>query len=458
MAPLAVKTALVPSCSSLASASRDLCRPSLSQRPQFLAFSDSPFRIGSSVTLVTVSALAEEKQKVKTQKRLPPSARDATRHSTSGVSESGEEAKDVYNNPVQDAVKAAVKAAESASIETVGTAAMYTGVAAVGTLLANSVLGSLDALPLLPSAMQAVGVAYVGMVGSRILAGGQTRSLEPTSPMRAVMEIVEGPSAESSAKFRALDSKSQEELQELVDQRDAAVKQAMEFRAAGTEMGRVMAEKEALEAVALQLAQERDTAMGEVSALKAAVTGMTDRMKAIEMMLAEEVRRLQEQNVALETVALALASERDQAIHHAGDMKSLLDSRSAEKKALEVLAAELIQERDTALAEVKELKKVVATLSEVAGSTSGLTSQQESFIKSRARAVRAQFVDITKPYAEQKEEVNKLVSHLVDEYGAPNEWTGDYIRQFLNSSSIGHKQTSPKNPETSKKSAASFHF
>lgn len=52
----------------------------------------------------------------------------------------------------------------------------------------------------------------------------------------------------------------------------------------------------------------------QLNTLRDSVESMTERMRGIDEMLALEVKRLQEQNSALESVAFALASERDNAI------------------------------------------------------------------------------------------------------------------------------------------------
>lgn len=94
--------------------------------------------------------------------------------------------------------------------------------------------------------------------------------------------------------------------------------QLEQLRAVGTQLGRVVAEKEALQAVAKQLSAERDEATAEVNALKVAVHSMTERMKSIEAMLEREVKELHHQNAALEVLALSLATERDGAVLKVG--------------------------------------------------------------------------------------------------------------------------------------------
>ncbi|CAI5527563.1 unnamed protein product [Closterium sp. Naga37s-1] len=319
------------------------------------------------------------------------------------------------------------------------------GLAVLGVVFATSLLGSLDSVPLAPEFMQTIGVVYCALVARQYFTKRKI-AVAPT-PLTAIQTLFPNTTSDADAEPEAPASRIPEgmgegvqgRLRALEAERDVAVAAAGEMRRAGQEMARVVAEKEALEAVALQLADERDSAIAEVTALKTAVNAMTERMRAIEAMLASEVQRLQEQNLALETVALQLADERDSAIKQASELRSAFEAqREEDKRVLEMLAAQLIEERNAAVKEVQELKQVVAGLAEATGAGSGLTSEMEAFIRSRVRAVRAQFVDISKPYSQQEEAVNAFVAHLVDEFGAPREWTHCYIRQFLDAASDGH--------------------
>ncbi|CAI5946542.1 unnamed protein product [Closterium sp. NIES-64] len=349
---------------------------------------------------------------------------------------------------VGEVVRGAVRAVEDAPVETVGAAAAASGLAVLGVVFATSLLGSLDSVPLAPEFMQTIGVVYCALVARQYFTKRKI-AVAPT-PLTAIQTLFPttttadadadaDPEAAASRIPEGMGEGVQGRLRALEAERDVAVAAAGEMRRAGQEMARVVAEKEALEAVALQLADERDSAIAEVTALKTAVNAMTERMRAIEAMLASEVQRLQEQNLALETVALQLADERDSAIKQASELRSAFEAqREEDKRVLEMLAAQLIEERNAAVKEVQELKQVVAGLAEATGAGSGLTSEMEAFIRSRVRAVRAQFVDISKPYSQQEEAVNAFVAHLVDEFGAPREWTHRYIRQFLDAASDGH--------------------
>lgn len=99
--------------------------------------------------------------------------------------------------------------------------------------------------------------------------------------------------------------------------------------------------------------------MVEVNALKATVESMSDRMKGIEAMLEREVGQLRSQNQALETVALQLAQERNVAMEETAILKARSE---AEKQALEAVAMQLAQERDDALAELDSLKQKMANM------------------------------------------------------------------------------------------------
>eukprot|EP00850_Spirogloea_muscicola_P001920 SM000007S20880 [mRNA] locus=s7:743163:745546:+ [translate_table: standard] len=341
---------------------------------------------------------------------------------------------------VGTALKRASEAVEKAPVSSVGTAALYSGVATLGTLVAGSVLGSVDVLPLVPEAIQLLGFAYCSVIASRFVTSKQL-DLTPLSPIKTFLSLVEQPQLPALAKSLVIPESVDQDvvgvLQELAGQRDSAISQLGEMKKAVKGLTSVKAEKEALEAVALQLAQERDNAVSQVMALKGAVDAMTERMKAIEAMLEQEVKQLKQQNQALETVALQLAAERDSAIHKAKELQEQVEVGFGvlkEKKDLETFAVEMTAERDSAMAEIAELKEVVAGLSS-SGSASRLTPEQEIFIKARIRSIRADYIDINKSYDEQSSAVDKLVNHLVHEYGAPSEWTKDYMVNFLESSS-----------------------
>lgn len=354
---------------------------------------------------------------------------------------------------VMDVFAEASRAVTEAPVESVVQVAFFSGVGGLALLFSSSLLEYLEALPLLPHITQVIGFFYCTLVLSyfsktgrfeiapspfatlSLFLGGPQSLPSSESPSPPLSQAASGSRPPQSLIAEGLEGKAGVRIRELAKQRDAAVAQVEKLKKAGQDMGRVVAEKEALEAVAMQLAEERDNAISEVTALKAAVNAMTERMRSIEAMLAQEVERLQQQNFALETVALQLADERDSAIKQAEELRTAFETQRIEdKRVLEMLASQLIEERNEAMKEVEELQHVVATLRESSESSSGLTPEMETFIKSRARSVRSQFVDITKSYEEQKEAVDAFVSHLVEEYGAPIDWTQDYIRHFLNSS------------------------
>lgn len=137
--------------------------------------------------------------------------------------------------------------------------------------------------------------------------------------------------------------------------------------------------------------------------------------------------------------------------------------KEEQKAALETLASQLAEERDKANLENEGLKKMLASLP--AGTQeSGLSPEQELFFKERIKAAGVQFINLAKPYEDQRDEVDKFVNHLIDEYGAPSEWTLGYLRCFLEesaskslepSSSSSHpEEPSLESPETSSSSSS----
>lgn len=277
---------------------------------------------------------------------------------------------------------------------------LFGGAAAVGVFLSGAVLASLEVLPVVPEAMQAVGLAYSVVVASRVIRGAPEKF--KVSPIRAVLEIVEegGKMTKQRTSLvmpQDLDKDTVAAMERLARERDRAVNQVAEMKRRTAEYSQVLSEKEALETVALQLAEERETAMAEVNTLKSAVESMSDRMKGIEAMLEKEVGQLRSQNQALETVALQLAQERKVAMEETANLKARSES---EKQALEEVAMQLAQERDDALAELGSLRKVVANMGSSASSD-----------------IRTQLQDghVEPP---QQDIGSLIVSHVVDEFEA----------------------------------------
>lgn len=166
--------------------------------------------------------------------------------------------------------------------------------------------------------------------------------------------------------------------------------QVQELKLQKSEYSRILAEKEALETVALQLAEERQAAMAEVNALKSSVEMMTDRMKGIEEMLAREVGQLKTQNHALETVALQLAQERDVAYQEVASLQeSIKKSKSdaVKQQALEEVAVQLAQERDSALFELESLKKFVANIGNIE------TADEDHVVQTHVIDIRSHVLD-----------------------------------------------------------------
>lgn len=287
---------------------------------------------------------------------------------------------------------------------------LFGGVAAVGVFLSGALLTSLEVLPLVPEAMQTVGLAYSVLVASRVIRG--TPEKFQVSPVRAVLEIVEEGQKKvqrtSLVMPQDLDKGTVAAMERLARERDMALNQVEEMKRQTAEYSQVLAEKEALETVALQLAEERETAMMEVNALKSAVESMSERMKGIEAMLEKEVGQLKSQNQALETVALQLAQERNVALEETKNFKARSE---AEKQALEEVAMQLARERDDALAELDSLRKMVANMG---NNTTELTHAQDLFIESRVKDIRTQLQDghVVPP----QQDINSLISHVVDEF------------------------------------------
>jgi len=208
--------------------------------------------------------------------------------------------------------------------------------------------------------MQLVGVACSILVASRVIQG-QPANFE-VSPVKAVIAIVDKGKLIQQTNLvlpQDLDEGTVATMQRLARERDMAVNQVEEMKRQTSQYSQVLKEKEALETVALQLAEERETAMTEVNCLKSTVESMSVRMKGIEALLDREIGLLKSQNQALETVALQLAQERDVAIQETATLKARSET---EKQALKEVAAQLAQERDNALSELADLMNVVAQM------------------------------------------------------------------------------------------------
>ncbi|XP_024541461.1 rootletin-like isoform X2 [Selaginella moellendorffii] len=313
-----------------------------------------------------------------------------------------------------------------------GELALYGGIAGVGLAIGGSVLSSLEVLPLVPEALQAVGVGYSILIAGRALKG-KNNVLVATSPFKAISELVDSSENSRVQRTTDMDEAVVQALEKLAKERDAAVNKVEEMKQAASDFARLVSEKEALEAVAMELVKERDSAISEVSGLRKAVEAMQGRISSVEKALAQEVQQFRQQNEALEVLACQLATERDSALQEVARLKEMAsqsERSEAEKQSLEAVALRLTEERDGALQELEQLKKVVA---ELRASDSGLTPEQELFIKEKVRAARSQYIDISQGYDKQEKEVQTFVSHLVEEYGAPREWTLNYMKQFLDS-------------------------
>lgn len=357
------------------------------------------------------------------------------------------------NETVADVLNAAIKAMEGL---TVAQLALYGGVTVAGLFILESILTSLEGVPLFPEALQLIGVLYTILLASRIFQG-KSVNLTP-SPVKAIMELVEN----GDSKFQRtnlpqdLDIQVLATIEKIAKERDEAVNEMEDLRRMADKYARVVVEKEAVEAVAMQLAKERDEALSEVTALKQAVDAMSDRMRSIEKVLQQELEPLKQSTIALETVALQLASERDSALKELSELKEVVARAKLseeEKIALQSLASQLAEERDQALSENKKLEKILEEIQTARAPVAGLSPEKESFLKASIGAAGSPYIDLDKQYDDQKEQVDKFVSHLVDVYGAPPGWTAEYVKQFLDFSASKTKTVekvtfSSSQPET----------
>ncbi|EFJ14297.1 hypothetical protein SELMODRAFT_423707 [Selaginella moellendorffii] len=286
-----------------------------------------------------------------------------------------------------------------------GELALYGGIAGVGLAIGGSVLSSLEVLPLVPEALQAVGVGYSILIAGRALKG-KNNVLVATSPFKAISELVDSSENSRVQRTTDMDEAVVQALEKLAKERDAAVNKVEEMKQAASDFARLAAEKEALEAVAMELVKERDSAISEVSGLRKAVEAMQGRISSVEKALAQEVQQFRQQNEALEVLACQLATERDSALQEVARLKEMAsqsERSEAEKQSLEAVALRLTEERDGALQELEQLKKASKkrNLSPLRASDSGLTPEQELFIKEKVRAARSQYIDISQGYDKQ---------------------------------------------------------
>ncbi|CAM6106124.1 unnamed protein product [Calypogeia fissa] len=416
-----------------------------SQNPQFFRRTSHSryLRVVRSAQQEDFTEVEQKDKPVPSILKLPTESRNGAGEATSPLDGSDADAAGgfgelIQTGTVKEVFQAATKAVADAPVRSVGQVALYSGMTAFALLISGAIMNSVDHFPFIPETLETVGVIYSVLIASQLLRK-KTVSFPPPSPFKAVIELVDNGQSQAGT----IGLNLQEEvsravaavLERVVKEKDTSLTQ-VELKKAADKIATVLAEREALEDVALQLADERDGALSEVSALKDAITAMTSRIKGIEEMLEREVSQLKQQNQALETVSLQLAAERDAAVQEMEQLRSMVgsESQSAEKEALEVVAIQVAQERDEALSEIEELKKVVAILREATATASGLTSEQEVFIKARVRDIRSQFIDQERTYDDQKDQVEKFIDHLVTDYGAPRVWVSDYIKQFLKSS------------------------
>ncbi|XP_024387960.1 uncharacterized protein [Physcomitrium patens] len=242
--------------------------------------------------------------------------------------------------------------------------ALLCGAATFGFIISGTLLTSLEVFPLVPEAMQLVGLAYSVLVVSRVIREEPEKF--KVSPVRAVIEILdEGEEKTNLMLPRDLDEGTVAAMEQLVRERDIAVNQREEMRRQSLILSQVRVEKEALEVVALQLAEERERAVSEANGLKRTVESISERMKGVEGILEIEVDQLKKQKQILETVAGQLAQERNVAIEEVDKLKARSE---AEKRALEEVAMQLAKERDDALAEIESVRNILANMQSISAS------------------------------------------------------------------------------------------
>lgn len=126
----------------------------------------------------------------------------------------------------------------------VGKLMLFGGAATLGLILSGAVLTSLEVLPLVPEAMQAVGLAYSVLVASRVIQGKkQTFTM---SPVKAVIEIIDvGKKSQKERTSLVLPEDLEEgvvvAMERLAMERDTAVNQVQQMK---MQASRILAEKE----------------------------------------------------------------------------------------------------------------------------------------------------------------------------------------------------------------------
>eukprot|EP00899_Mesostigma_viride_P012969 jgi/Mesvir1/21673/Mv04094-RA.1 len=317
------------------------------------------------------------------------------------------------------------------TIITYGTGSIVAFVSARATI---GVMEGINGMPIVPMAFKLLGMAVTAYFASKLFTKPQETIAEVTEALNALMASLEDmrtrtpDEAGEVARLRAA-------VKALQEERAQALRQVSEAEKATLQMAQLMEQKAALEMVAEQLARERDDAFLEVAALRTAVASMNASMANIEAMLASEVTELKNQNEALETVAMQLVAERDGSRLEMAELQRRLEEMWAARNSdvsMATMAAQLAEERDSAVNKLTQLQNLIHQMRE---NPSGLTDTMEAFVREKVREVRDAFIDPTTPYAQQREDAQRLVQHLAAEYGVPEDWASDYVRQYLQSSS-----------------------
>ena len=178
-------------------------------------------------------------------KKESKTATTNTSSASSEVKEALKAAKEKYGE--ETVTKNLKEAKKKFGKQGVGKLMLFGGAATLGLILSGAVLTSLEVLPLVPEAMQAVGLAYSVLVASRVIQGkNQTFTM---SPVRAVIEIIDvGKTSQKERTSLVLPEDLEEgvvvAMERLAMERDAAVNQAQQMKMQTSEVSRILAEKE----------------------------------------------------------------------------------------------------------------------------------------------------------------------------------------------------------------------
>ena len=168
-----------------------------------------------------------------------------TSSSSFEVKEALKAAKEKYGE--ETVIKNLKEAKKKFGKQGVGKLVLFGGAATFWLILSSAVLTSLEVFPLVPEAMQAVGLAYLVLVASRMIQGkNQTFTM---SPVRAVLEIIDAGKKSQKERTSLVLPEDLEEgvvvaMERLAMERDTAVNQVQQMKMQTSEVSRILAEKE----------------------------------------------------------------------------------------------------------------------------------------------------------------------------------------------------------------------